>query len=164
MLTKEIWKELPTLALEGYYVSDQGKVLSEKQTKPRLIKTGISKRGYVTCMLRLRPNNKKKHYCVHQLVAMAFLGHVPNGKMDLVVDHINCDKQDNRLENLRILSAKDNARRGIQKSKKGLPRGVYPGGANSFRAKYGKTYLGSFTTPEKAHKAYLQERKKRERK
>ena len=46
-------------------------------------------------------------YKVHQLVAMAFLQHVPDG-MNLVIDHINGDKQDNRVENLRIVTQKKN--------------------------------------------------------
>jgi hypothetical protein len=160
MLTKEIWKPIPIA--KDYYVSSQGRVISEKQTKPKLVKTYINKRGYVGVILRKEPG-KKKHYLIHQLVAMAFLDHKLSGKMDLVVDHINSDQQDNRVENLRILSSQDNVRRGIEKSKKGLPRGVYPGGKNTFRAKYSKIYLGAFPTPEEAHQAYLKERKKREK-
>ena len=48
-------------------------------------------------------NGGYKCYGVHQLVAMAFLDHVPNGHT-LVVDHINDVKSDNRLSNLQLIT------------------------------------------------------------
>ena len=56
--------------------------------------------GYYKC----RIGNKK--YPIHRLVALAFLPRIPGRNH---VDHINCDKSDNRACNLRWASAKMNA-------------------------------------------------------
>jgi hypothetical protein len=45
-------------------------------------------------IITLYNNGKAKKYYVHQIVAMSFLNHIPNG-YDLVVDHINNNKLDN---------------------------------------------------------------------
>ncbi len=53
-------------------------------------------------------NKKHKKYFVHQLVAMAFLNHIPNGNTGLVVDHIDNDSLNNNLENLQLISSRKN--------------------------------------------------------
>ena len=46
-----------------------------------------------------------KHFSIHSLVAQAFIG---GRHDDLVIDHINSDKHDNRVENLRYVTVKQN--------------------------------------------------------
>lgn len=103
---EEIWKDVPNY--EGrYQISNQGRLKSlgnNKQRKEKIIKAGIVK-GYHSCVLCVK--NKKKTFYIHQLVAMAFLNFKPSGHK-YEVDHINNIKSDNRLDNLQILTHRDN--------------------------------------------------------
>ena len=103
---EEIWKDIPNY--EGrYQISNQGRLKSlgnNKQRREKIMKTS-STNGYLSCTLMV--NNKKQYFCIHQLVAMAFLNFKRCGHK-YEIDHINNIKSDNRLENLQILTHKDN--------------------------------------------------------
>lgn len=69
-------------------------------------------------MVSLCKNNKAKKFRIHKLVAEAFL-EVPEdiiGKLE--IDHINNIKIDNRLENLKYISQRENTIKGVNKSNK----------------------------------------------
>lgn len=112
---KEIWRDIP--GYDGYYqVSDLGRVRSLDRYvvstvgKKRFFKGGAIN-GHINKGYRctsLSKNGKKRTCRFSQLVAMAFLGHVPNGNT-LVVDHINGDRSNDRVENLRIVTNRANA-------------------------------------------------------
>lgn len=102
----EAW--LPVPGWEGIYeVSDLGRVRSidrvaRHKVKPpqkisgRMLSPIINTNGYPSVGLR-RGKKYKKNVPVHRLVAMAF---VPNPEGKPAVNHIDCDKTNNRTDNL----------------------------------------------------------------
>lgn len=160
----EVWKDIPNY--EGMYqVSSLGRVksLKRKADNGRCIRTVNQKiitlltdtRGYLT--VKLHKDGVKKSFKVHQLVAMAFLNHKPDG-MSRVVDHINNNKLDNKLNNLQVISQRENS----SKDKKGISS-KYVGVSkrkdmNKWRARMlingVDTHLGYFDTELQAKKAY----------
>lgn len=100
----EIWKKIKDYP--DYEVSNLGRVKSLKLCRERILKPSFGNRGYLIISL----SNKKKRYTktVHQLVAIGFLNHNPCG-MKLVVDHIDFNKQNNNINNLRIVNSRENS-------------------------------------------------------
>ncbi len=97
----EQWKDIP--GYEGLYkVSDLGNVLSVRNNIN--LKPGLS-HGYKT--FTLCNNKKRSTKTAHLLVSMAFLNHKPC-KYEVVIDHINDIKTDNRVENLQIVTQRFN--------------------------------------------------------
>ena len=87
----------------NYKINPDGVVKNIKTNKE--LKPHLNKNGYY--YVNLYENRIRKHKPIHQLVANAFLTK-PNEKC--VVDHINNDRTDNRLENLRFVSCNENTR------------------------------------------------------
>lgn len=96
-MEKEI-KDFP-----GYSITDNGKVISYKYKTPRILKTWCQKSGYEN--IKLCKNNQTYHFLIHRLVAEAF---IPNPNNLPEVNHINKDRQDNRVENLEWSDRIDN--------------------------------------------------------
>jgi hypothetical protein len=101
---EEEFRDIP--GFEGYQVSNLGRVKSFKRYREGVLKNSIQHNGYYTTALSI--NNKSFTKNIHQLVAMAFLDHKPDG-FKIVVDHINRDKLDNNLENLQLISNRENS-------------------------------------------------------
>lgn len=87
----------------GYTITDDGKIISYKYNKPRVMKTWLQKSGYEN--IKLCKNNKTYHFLVHRLVAEAFIDN-PNNLPE--VNHKNKIRNDNRVENLEWSSRIDN--------------------------------------------------------
>lgn len=106
-MTEERWKPVAELP-DTYEVSDQGRVrrlTSVTRTKAgRLLKLTYSRDGYHQVGLS-RPGTNPIYRRVHRLVWEAFQGPIPK---DLVVNHINGKRDDNRLENLETVTCKEN--------------------------------------------------------
>jgi hypothetical protein len=125
----EVWKDV--VGYEGLYqVSNNGKIKSldrfsvrnfgihkncKIKNKGKLLKTEsrLSKGkglefGYARCSLR--KNGVSKNYCVHRLVAEAF---IPNPENKQHVDHIDTNTLNNSVYNLRWVTAVENSRNEI---------------------------------------------------
>jgi len=103
MLSSEVWQDIQ--GYSGIYqVSTLGRIRSLKKGKIKLLKPYINNMGYA--VLSLYANHKQKTYHVHELVAETFLVKV-DGKN--YIDHINGIKTDNRIDNLRWCTPKENA-------------------------------------------------------
>ena len=107
------------IGYEGLYqVSNLGRVKSLSRevcnssrcyiSKEKILKLCVNKTGYYH--VGLCKHGKAKSLNVHQLVVMAFLDHTPCG-YDLVVDHVNDDPLDNRVENLQIVTQRFNSKK-----------------------------------------------------
>lgn len=89
---------------EDYFISDEGDVYSGKRGF-RKRKPVPDKNGYTTVSLSPDGNLTRKTLKVHRLVASAF---IQSDIGDLEVNHLNGIKNDNRLENLELVSHRDN--------------------------------------------------------
>lgn len=83
--------------VETYEVSNRGKVRNKKNN--RLLKPYPGRRGY------LRVKLDSKNYPIHKLVALAFIGEIPEG---FQVNHKNFDKENNTVWNLEIITQQEN--------------------------------------------------------
>ena len=63
--------------------------------------------GYMNCSVR-KYGGRRKAYQVHRFVWECFNSLIPEGK---VIDHINDDKEDNRLSNLQLMTPKENCKK-----------------------------------------------------
>lgn len=111
--------------------------------------------GYITVCYR------GKGYVVHRLAWVLVHGNWPTGQ----IDHINRNKQDNRLANLRDVSGYINQQnqfaprarnklriRGVSKARNRFQAKIYAEGRQVF--------IGSFATAEEAQQAYLAAKRK----
>jgi len=114
---EEIFKDIP-----GYYgmyqISNLGGVKSlarivkhrgnNRALKEKIMRKSIDSKGYY--MVWLSRDGNRKNRLVHQLVAEVFLNHVRCG-YTLVVNHKDFNKLNNSVENLEIVTARENSNR-----------------------------------------------------
>lgn len=121
---EEIWKDIKGYE-DCYQVSNLGRVISKerdiiykdgsvKHRKERIMKPQ-NLRGYKG--VNLYKENTYKMVLVHRLVADAFI-QPENGKDE--IDHINTIRSDNRVENLRWVTRKENGNNPITRKHKSI--------------------------------------------
>tara|TARA_R110000772_G_C13063338_1_gene415531 strand:- start:69 stop:536 length:468 start_codon:yes stop_codon:yes gene_type:complete len=87
----------------NYVIHPNGVILRIYKNKTKELKTRKEKNGYMR--VNLSQNNKPQKFSVHRLLALHF---IPNPENKPIIDHINGIKHDNRLENLRWVTQKEN--------------------------------------------------------
>lgn len=103
-MSQEIWKDIP--GYEGLYrVSSIGNVQSVPSTTKNsrggrkrtgeVMRQAMMPNGYPS--ISLNKDGRAKSYRVHRLVALAFH---PNPENKPCINHKNCNRSDNRVENL----------------------------------------------------------------
>lgn len=105
---EEIWKDI--LNFEGYYqASNLGNIKSLGNGKTyksaRLLKPGHTGKDKAYRFVVLCKNGIKEHKRVCRLVYEAFNGQIPEG---MQVNHINENTCDDQIENLNLMTAKEN--------------------------------------------------------
>lgn len=114
---KEQWKQV--VGFPRYQVSNQGRVKSFANPKnPKILRQHPNHGGYLTVSLvkgtERGVDGERKSKLVHQLVAQAFIEN-PNNRCH--IDHINACKTDNRAENLRWCTPKENCNNPITRER-----------------------------------------------
>lgn len=122
------------------------------RAKPGDVAGYLAADGYLVVSIRQRG------YQAHRLVWLHVHGKWPERH----IDHINGNRRDNRIGNLRDVSVQVNAqnrRKAASNNRSSGMLGVYKATPNRWGAKIGhvneRIYLGMYPTPEQAHEAYL---------
>ena len=156
---KEEWKRIKNHPV--YEISNHGRVKShvggwrDKSIKDSgcIIKGGLSgfrvKYKYIVL-------NGKSHW-IHQLVWDHFGDGRNTKELGLNIDHIDEDKMNNRIDNLQLLTHRQNISKSFSQVKN-IPTGVEVRGNGRYAARIsnkGKTeHLGSYGSIEEASQAY----------
>jgi hypothetical protein len=160
-MPKEEWKEIP--GYEGIYkVSNTGRIISMERNsasgkKLKEFERKLSlENGYKR--VHLRKNGISKMLRVHRIVAIAFIG-----QSNMSIDHIDGNRSNNHVENLRYVTQRQNVNFShiARKSKKSIYPGVHWNkNTGKWRSKfyYNKKsiHLGLFDTEIDAYMAYKQ--------
>lgn len=125
-LYTEIWK--PVKDYPNYMVSSIGRVKSlnySRTGKEKILKLSKNKKGYLK--VDLYKDGVRKLFLVSRLVAFAF---IPNPKGKPCIDHIDTNKENNRVENLKWVTNKENcnnplSRKHNSEARKGENSGMY---------------------------------------
>ena len=155
-LKMENWFDLKDYE-EYYLINKNGEIKSKRQNKIMKCKTD---RGYLR--IGLRKNGIKKFYNLHRLLAIQF---IPNPNDYPLIDHIDNNKLNNDLTNLRWITHSGNQRNRDYKNKSSKYRGVCWDKKDkkwkvAIRIDGKKKHLGCFSNEEEASLVYEKEYEK----
>jgi len=148
MITQDELKQLL------HYCPDTG-IFTRVKTWGRYTAGSVAGSKDVHGYMQFRIGNK--NHKMHRLAWLYMYGSFPDG----AIDHINFDRSDNRITNLRLLSKKQHVehRRANRNNTSGF-RGVHlckftGRWIAQIKTNYQLVWLGRYPTPEAAHNAYV---------
>ena len=136
-----------------YKIYINGDVESFVFKKTKILKSRLINKGYL--QIGLKPKGeKRKFFLIHRLIAIAF---IPNPDNKPNIDHINGDRTNNSIGNLRWVNKSENMLNVKNYGK--YKKGVYYNKHNKiFVAKIHinkkQIHLGYFKTEDEAHEVY----------
>ena len=145
---------LPIIDFDNYMVSNLGNVKNIKTG--RILRQKLRKDGYKDICLNINGNKHSKS--IHRLVANAFLENIDNKPC---IDHIDNDKENNNIENLRFATHQENNRnKKIAKNNTSGVKGItFSKASNKWHARISidglKVHLGYFDNIEDAKAARI---------
>ena len=107
----------------GYYADKEGNIYStlkqgcrdrydlSKRIEPVKMNYRLTKKGYARVYMRRESTNKREDLYVHRIIAELFIDNPNNFE---TVNHKNCDRTDNRVENLEWLTLEDNLKHAMK--------------------------------------------------
>lgn len=131
----------------NYNISQCGKIMNINSG--RILNNNTLSSGYQVLRLRCEDDKIKSLY-VHHLVAKTFNGACPPGH---TIDHIDRNKQNNHINNLRYISHRDNCLNTGPANGKRF-KGVYLYKGDRYIVRFNKVYIGTFRDEVEAARAY----------
>jgi hypothetical protein len=109
--TQERWKPIADSSGE-YQISDHGRVKSLKFGKEKIMKPYlVGDLGNQYWAIGICTNGKRKNHKIHKLIALYF---IPNPFNKLTVNHKDCNKLNNHIDNLEWATQKENTQHAWQ--------------------------------------------------
>lgn len=142
----EEWR--PINDYPNYSISSLGNV--KNNATGRILKPHISR----YCGIKLSKNSETEYCSIHRLVGIHFL---PNWNNYQEIDHVDRDKTNNKVFNLRWIDRSGNCKnRGKRKECSSIYKGVsFVKTKNKWLAQKDKKHLGYFETEELAYLATI---------
>lgn len=107
-----VFTEIP--GLDGkYFISKTGEIISCVYENIKLLKPTKTHDGYLS--VRMVKDGKPRGFFIHRLVIMTYVLKSYDWPKGMVTDHINGIKNDNRVENLELVTNQENIRRAFDK-------------------------------------------------
>lgn len=153
-MKNELNKEFSPIPNSNYSINEYGEVINNRY---KMVLNAFLISDYPA--VNISVNGKRKTMYVHHCMSIVYLNHIPKRGL-ITVNHIDQNKQNNRLDNLEIISHRRNSALTYIHRNRELPTGVSksPVGIRRYKAQINhrgvNNYLGCYMTPQEASQIY----------